>query len=73
MQKAEIIGELPPQLTNNVMPRLPKPEGGHRLIGLLPGLLRVHNRCHTQDQQDWLNNNVKSYHYAVAGRCSEPA
>eukprot|EP00959_Pyramimonas_sp_CCMP1952_P148989 3117250-Pyramimonas_sp.AAC.1 len=39
------------------MPRLPKPEGGHRLIGLLPDLLRVYNRCH----------------YVVAGRSSEQA
>eukprot|EP00959_Pyramimonas_sp_CCMP1952_P405876 8506294-Pyramimonas_sp.AAC.1 len=73
MHKAETIGELPPQLTYNTMPRLPKPVGGHRLIGLLPDLLRAYNKCHKADQQEWLNKKVKDYHYAVAGRSSEQA
>eukprot|EP00959_Pyramimonas_sp_CCMP1952_P285402 5967532-Pyramimonas_sp.AAC.1 len=37
MRVAEPTGELPPQMTTTIMPGLPKPEGGHRVIGLLTG------------------------------------
>eukprot|EP00959_Pyramimonas_sp_CCMP1952_P449149 9404740-Pyramimonas_sp.AAC.1 len=68
MKVAEALGEPPPQIPTAIMPRLPRPESGHRLIGPLADTLRIHNKCHKRSQYERLGANVKSHHYAVARR-----
>jgi hypothetical protein len=51
MHQAECLGKLPEHLRNTLLPQLPKPDGGHRLIGLLPDALRVYNKAR-KPQQD---------------------
>eukprot|EP00959_Pyramimonas_sp_CCMP1952_P419175 8780393-Pyramimonas_sp.AAC.1 len=60
-------------MKNAVLPRPPKPEGGHRLIGLMAGALRVYNRCRRHVQRGWLQEYARPYHCATSGQSSERA
>eukprot|EP00959_Pyramimonas_sp_CCMP1952_P349222 7316832-Pyramimonas_sp.AAC.1 len=71
MEAAERIIEVPAQMTNAVLPRLPNPEGGRRLIGLMTDALRVHNRRRRHVPHGWLQEHSRPYRYARADSNSE--
>eukprot|EP00959_Pyramimonas_sp_CCMP1952_P066400 1386321-Pyramimonas_sp.AAC.1 len=73
MHQAECLGKLPEHLRNTLLPQLPKPDGGHRLIGLLPDALRVYNKARQPQQDRWDAGHKRHSEYASAGRSTEQA
>ncbi|CAK0851970.1 unnamed protein product [Prorocentrum cordatum] len=73
MDQAERIWRLPQHLRNTILPQLPKPDGGHRLIGLKPDALRVYNGAHKYQQDRWNQQHKRDYEYARAGKSTEQA
>eukprot|EP00959_Pyramimonas_sp_CCMP1952_P243657 5092930-Pyramimonas_sp.AAC.1 len=68
MAVAERLVDVPSQMKSTVLPRIPMPEGGRRLIGLMTDTLRVYNGCRRHVQRGWLQEYARPYHYATAGQ-----
>ena len=66
----ECTGTLPAQLGRLAIVFIPKPDGGHRPIGLLDGVLRVLDLCRRPLVRAWANTHERMFFLGGAGKCS---
>ncbi len=67
LEMVEILGAWPSQVDLVVMPLLPKPRGGYRPIGLLPGIYRLWAKARRAEADRWEAANPRSYFAAASG------
>ncbi len=67
LEMVELLGAWPAQLDLVLMPLIPKPRGGFRPIGLLPGLYRLWAKARRAEADRWEAKHQRPFFAAVAG------
>ncbi len=67
LEMVELLGAWPKQLDLVMMPLLPKPKGGYRPIGLLPGLYRLWAKSRRAEADRWEAQHQRPFFAAAAG------
>ncbi len=70
---AEVLGVWPDLVGVIVICLLPKPDGGRRPIGLLPGIIRLWMRARLNVARSWQTEHDRPYFYAGPGRGASAA
>jgi hypothetical protein len=73
IEHAEKVGEWPEEMGITVIVLLPKSDGGHRPIGLLPGPVRIWMRCRREVMLKWESQVCRPYLFAGKGKGADVA
>ena len=65
---AEELGRWPSGVAVVIVALLPKPDGGHRPIGLFPTLVRIWARLRKELSRQWERDHERPYFFAGAGK-----